>query len=236
MRKLRLIDVLAFLWQLTRLEDPGNAEFGRELLAAVIGDIHEKIGVRPETLWDVAKRLGEQRAGELRFNLMPFAPGYYGCADLTQLFDRFGGLDENGFTAELLAHIMQQFPAFKRVWGPGAVQTPATKQRARTKRRGGLPRKTRPLTNRQRDALELLGRHDGKVEAAAREWRISRQAMSKLRDAALRKAFAAGHTDLAALAKKSAARKSKPQRLPRDQRGQEVIADPNAPDLNDPDV
>ena len=37
MRKLRLIDVLAFLWQLTRLDDPENAEFGRELLAAVIG-------------------------------------------------------------------------------------------------------------------------------------------------------------------------------------------------------
>jgi hypothetical protein len=36
MRKLRLIDVLAFLWQLTQLEDPENAAFGRELLGAVL--------------------------------------------------------------------------------------------------------------------------------------------------------------------------------------------------------
>jgi len=78
MRKLRLIDVLAFLWQLTQLEDPENAAFGRELLGAVLGDIHEKVGVRPETLWDVAQRLGQQRRAGLRFNFRPFAPGYYG--------------------------------------------------------------------------------------------------------------------------------------------------------------
>jgi hypothetical protein len=60
--------------------------------------------------------------------------------------------------------------------------------------------------------------------------------MSQLRNAALKKVFAAGQTDLAELATKSAARKSKrPQCLPRDRRGQEVLADPNAPDLNDLD-
>jgi hypothetical protein len=44
MRKLRLIDVLAFLWELPQPEDPENAAFGRELLGAVISEIHEKTG------------------------------------------------------------------------------------------------------------------------------------------------------------------------------------------------
>jgi hypothetical protein len=144
MRKTRLIDVLAFLWEFTRLEDPDNAKFGRELLAAVIGDIHERIGVRPETLWDVAKRLGGQRAAGLRFNLMPLAPGYYGCDDLTQLFDKFGGLDDNGFTADLLAHIIQQFPAFKRVWDQRCGSGPSGKQTCKNETEANHAPKTPP--------------------------------------------------------------------------------------------
>ncbi len=135
MRKHRLIDVLAFLWQLTRLENPANAEFGRQLLGAVIGDIHDKSGVRPETLWEVARQLGQQQRAGLRFSLRPFAPGYYGSVDHTLLFETFGRLDDGGFTAELVAHILQRFPAFKQVWGNGMVGAPLASHRARPKRR-----------------------------------------------------------------------------------------------------
>jgi hypothetical protein len=226
MRKSRLVDLLAFLWQLTRLDDPQNAAFGRELLGAVLGDIHEKIGVRPETLWDVARRLGEQQCAGLRFSLKPFAPGHYGASDLTPLFEKFGRLDDCGFTAELVAHIIEQFPAFKPVWDSDAAQASAASTRAKPKLRRASSRKPRRLTNRQRDALELLARHEGDVKAAAKEWRISRQAMTKLKNAALEKVIAAGHKDLADLAAQAASHKSKrPQRLPRDRRGQEVLAD-----------
>ena len=231
MRKLRLIDVLAFLWQLTQLEDPENAAFGRELLGAVLGDIHEKTGVRPETLWAVAQRLGEQRRAGLRFSLRPFAPGYYGSIDCTLHFERFGRLDDGGFTAELIAHIIERFPAFKRVWGSGAVQVRVASERPRRKRRRSSSRKPRPLTDRQRDALVLLARHDGDVRAAAEERGISRQAMSKLKDKALEKALAVGQKNLAVLASKAAGHPSKrPQRLPRDRRGQELLADPDVPE------
>ena len=231
MRKLRLIDVLAFLWQLTQLEDPENTAFGRELLGAVLGDIHEKTGVQPETLRDVARRLGEQRRDGLRFNLRPFASGYYGAIDCTPLFERFGRLDDGGFTAELINHIIEQFPAFKRVWSSGAIQVRVASERPRRKRRRSSSRKPRPLTDRQRDALVLLARHDGDVRAAAEEWGISRQAMSRLKDKALEKALAVGQKELAVLASKPARHRSKrPQRLPRDRRGQELLADPDVPE------
>jgi hypothetical protein len=231
MRKLRLIDVLAFLWQLTQLEDPENAAFGRELLGPVLGDIHERIGIRPETLWDVARRLGEQQSAGLRFSLRPFAPGYYCAQDCTPLFENFGRLDDSGFTAELVAHITRQFPAFRRVWDRRAAPAPRAGQRAKRQRRRSSSRKPRPLTDRQRDALVLLARHDGNVQAAAEEWGISRQAMFKLKDKALEKALAVGQKNLAVLASKAAGHPSKrPQRLPRDRRGQELLADPDVPE------
>jgi hypothetical protein len=229
MRKLRLIDVLAFLWQLTRLEDPENAAFGRELLGTVFGDIHEKIGVRPETLWAVAQRLGQQRRAGLRFNLRPFAPGYYGSIVCTPLFERFGRLDDGGFTAELINHIIEQFPVFKQVWGSGAVQVRVASERARRKHRRASSRKPRPLTDRQRDALDLLANHCGDVEAAAAEWDISRQAISKLRNRACERLRAAGQQEYAELVAKPAGPKARrPQRLPKDRRGQDVLADPQA--------
>jgi hypothetical protein len=230
MRKLRLIDVLAFLWQLRRLKDPDNAEFGRELLGAVLGEIHEKIGVRPETLWQVAQRLGFQQSAGLPYCLQPLAPGYYGAADCTPLFERFGRLDDSGFTAELVAHVSEQFPAFKRVWDSRAAHTPRAGKGAKRQPRRASPRKPRPFTDRQRDALELLARYDGNVQAAAEEWGISRQALSKLKHIALEKALAAGQKDLAVTASKLSGHRSKrPQRLPRDRRGQEILADPDAP-------
>jgi hypothetical protein len=229
MRKLRLIDVLAFLWQLTQLEDPENAAFGRELPGAVLGDIHEKTGVRPETLWAVAQRLGEQRRAGLRFSLRPFAPGYYGSINCTPLFERFGRLDDGGFTGELIKHIIEQFPAFKRIWGGEASRSPLASDRARRKRRRASSRKPRPLTDHERDALDLLAEHDGDVEAAAAEWDISRQAMSKLRNRACEKLRAAGQQEYAELVVKPAEPEARrPQRLPQDRRGQEVLADPHA--------
>jgi DNA-binding CsgD family transcriptional regulator len=229
MRKPRLIDLLAFLWQLTRLDDPENAEFGRELLGAVIGDIHEKIGIRPETLWDVARRLGEQQRAGLRFSFRPFAPGYYGSIDCTPLFEKFGHLDDGGFTAELIAHIIEQFPAFKHVWGSGAGQALLAGKGAKRKRRRASSRKPRPLTDRQRDALDLLARHGNDVEAAAEEWGISRQAMSKLRNRAREKLRAAGQMNHAEMVATPTGPKAKrPQRLPQDRRGQETLADPHA--------
>jgi DNA-binding CsgD family transcriptional regulator len=229
MRKLRLIDVLAFLWQFTRLEDPDNAAFGRELLGAVIGDLHEKSGIGPETLWDVARRLGEQQRAGLPFSLQPFAPGYFGCTDSSHLFERFGRLDDGGFTTERVAHMIRHFPAFKGVWDGCRIGASAASKPARPRRRRGASRTPRPLTDRQRDALELLARHAGNVEAAAQEWGISRQALSKLKNAALRKVVAAGQKELAKLASKPATHPSRwPQRLPQDQRGQEMLADPDA--------
>jgi hypothetical protein len=237
MRKLRLIDVLAFLWQLTQLEDPEDAAFGRELLGAVLGDIHEKTGVRPETLWDVAQRLGQQRRAGLRFNLRPFAPGYYGAIDCTPLFERFGRLDDGGFTAELINHIIEQFPAFKPVWVSGAVQVRVASEWARRKHRRASSRKPRPLTDRQRDALDLLAKHGDDVEAAAAEWDISRQAMSKLRNRARERLRAAGQQEYAELVANPAGPKARrPQRLPQDRRGQEVLADPHARNPLDSDT
>ena len=236
MRKLRLIDVLAFLWQLTQLEDPENAAFGRELLGAVIGDIHEKIGARPETLWAVAQRLGQQRRAGLPFSLRPFAPGYYGSNDCTPLFERFGRLDDGGFTAELIKHIIEQFPAFKLAWGSGATQSPLARNRARGKRRRASSLQPRPLTDRQREALALLARHGDDVEAAAAEWNISRQAMSKLRHRACERLRAAGQQYAELVAKPAGPKAGRPQRLPQDRRGQEVLADPHArnpPDSDD---
>ena len=214
MRKLRLVDVLAFLWQLTQLEDPENAAFGRELLGAVLGDIHEKTGVQPETLRDVARRLGEQRRDGLRFNLRPFAPGYYGAIDCTPLFERFGRLDDGGFTAELINHIIEQFPAFKRAWGSGAVQVRVASERPRRKRRRASFRKPRPLTDHQRNGLDLLAKHGGDVKAAAAEWDISRQAMSKLRNRACERLRAAGQMDYAKLVAKPAGPKARRPRPP----------------------
>src|SRR5205807_1446457 len=150
----------------------------RELLGAVIADIHEKTGVRPETLWDVAQRLGEQQGAGLRFSLQPLAPGYYGAADCTLLFATLGRLDDVGFTAGVVAHIVQQFPAFQQVWHSGAEQASIASKPAKPKRRRTPSRRLRPLTDRQRDALELLARHEGDVAAAAAEWGISRQALS----------------------------------------------------------
>ena len=177
----------------------------------------------------MAQRLGFQQSAELPYCLQPLAPGYYGAADCTPLFERFGRLDDSGFTAELVAHVSEQFPAFNRVWDSRAAHTPGAGKGAKRQRRRASVRKPRPLTDRQRDALELLARHDGNVQIAAEEWGISRQAMSKLKHSALEKALAAGQKDLAVAASKPSGHRSKrPQRLPRDPRGQEILANPDA--------
>jgi hypothetical protein len=117
-----------------------------------------------------------------------------------------------------------------------AQPLPLAKSSQRKRRRRTSARKPVRMTDRQRDALEVLGRLQGDVNAAAEEMGISRQAMSKLRDKAIEKALAAGRSDLAKLAEKPAAKRTgKPTRLPRDRRGQEAIADPNAPSPSDLD-
>jgi hypothetical protein len=113
-----------------------------------------------------------------------------------------------------------------------AIATPPVRKRRRRASASKLSR----LTDRQRDALEQLGRHHGDVNAAADEWHISRQAMSKLRDRAVQKTISAGEKGLAKLAEKPAAHKTgKPRRLPEDRRGQVNIADPEVSDASDLD-
>ena len=136
----------------------------------------------------------------------------------------------------MINHIIEQFPAFKRVWGSGAVQVRVSSERPRRKRRRASFRKPRPLTDRQRDGLDLLAKHGGDLEAAAAEWGISRQAMSKLRNRARERLQAAGQMDYAELVAKPAGPKARrPQRLPHDRRGQEILADPDARNPMDSD-
>lgn len=82
------------------------------------------------------------------------------------------------------------------------------------RRRAGV-RQTAGLSPQQVEAVQLVGEHKGNFAAAARAAGKSRTAMAKLYEKANRK-----------LGKKAI--KHATQRLPRDQRGQETIADDGA--------
>ena len=82
--------------------------------------------------------------------------------------------------------------------------------RPRKPRRARRPA-IRPLTSKQAEAVQLVGEHKGNVSEAAKVAGISRQAMKKRYEEAMKKLG------------KAALPKPKTQRLPRDRRGQEIV-------------
>jgi hypothetical protein len=88
------------------------------------------------------------------------------------------------------------------------------------RRRGKTPRKPSPLTEKQTEAMQLVGEHKGNYTAAGKAAGKSRQAIQKLYQKATKK-----------LGKKSV-ELWKTQRLPTDRRGQVNVEDPNAEDMN----
>jgi len=98
---------------------------------------------------------------------------------------------------------------------PEAIAAIKQLTKSTEKRRRRTPqRKLTPITDKQTEALELIGRHKGNYAAAAKEAGISRQALSKRVEKATKK--------LAKLGVKADALKPKTQRLPIDDRGQET--------------
>jgi hypothetical protein len=107
-----------------------------------------------------------------------------------------------------------QLPRFEKILNANARPP----KRSRRRRTGEM--KITPLTEKQVEAVQLIGEHKGNIAAAARSAGKSPAAMKKLYDKANRK-----------LGKK-AIEKIKTQRLPKDQRGQAMVADPHAEDPN----
>jgi hypothetical protein len=101
---------------------------------------------------------------------------------------------------------------------PAADVMPRLQVKATDCDKGKLKRGTRrivPLTDKQRDAVERVGRHHGNIAAAAREKGVTRQAMGKH--------YKAGMKKLASMKPKT----PKTRALPADHRGQAEVADPN---------
>jgi predicted DNA-binding protein (UPF0251 family) len=99
------------------------------------------------------------------------------------------------------------------------------------RRRKSSDKNPRPLTDRENEAVEVLGHNEGNVSAAAKEMGITRQALSKAKNNALKKLYAMGGNVPDWLKKKPARmRIGKPNRLPQDRRGQVDIRDPKATD------
>jgi hypothetical protein len=90
-----------------------------------------------------------------------------------------------------------------------AAPTRSDKRRRRSKHRRSPPKKPRPLTEKQTEAMQLVGEHKGDITAAARAAGKSRQAMAKLYQKACAKLG-------------QSVREKAPQtrRLPTDRRGQ----------------
>jgi predicted DNA-binding protein (UPF0251 family) len=99
----------------------------------------------------------------------------------------------------------------KQIGSAGTGQLPTTSGRQKRRRRTN-PRKPRPLTPKESEAVHLVGEHKGKVAAAAKVAGKSRQAMQKLYDKAMKKLG------------KSVFRHAT-QAIPSDLRGQSTIPD-----------
>jgi len=90
---------------------------------------------------------------------------------------------------------------------------PSGKRRSKRRRTGG----TRPLTPLQTQALELYGKHNGKLTDIAREMGIKHSTAHQHLQAGFRK--------VPGLAPKKAPSAGRTRRLPRDRRGQPTVAD-----------
>jgi predicted DNA-binding protein (UPF0251 family) len=88
-----------------------------------------------------------------------------------------------------------------------AGSPPPTNKPRRKRRRAGEP-KLVPLTDRESEAVQMVGEHKGNFTAAARAMGLSRQRVSEL--------YRAGNKKLG----KAAVQKPKTQSLPQDRRGQ----------------
>jgi predicted DNA-binding protein (UPF0251 family) len=102
-------------------------------------------------------------------------------------------------------------------FGQEKLQGKSAKRKRR--RRASAPRLV-PLTNKQLEAVHLVGEHKGNVSAAARAVGISRQTMNRRYDKAMKK-----------LGRKAVKHRTK--QLPTDRRGQINVADLNISDPSD---
>jgi predicted DNA-binding protein (UPF0251 family) len=86
-----------------------------------------------------------------------------------------------------------------------------TGKKQRRRRVGASPR---PLTPKQLEAFEVVGRHGGNISAAAKELKITRQGLAKMFKRAQEKTARASTT---------AGPRVKTQRLPHGSRGEELV-------------
>jgi hypothetical protein len=119
--------------------------------------------------------------------------------------------------SDLIRHLVRV--GVFREWGPLYItgarwRNYADRQRqvGKKRRRRGA-RKLRPLTTKELEAVKIVSEHKGNYTEAAREIGVSRQAVKKRFDAAIKK--------VPELSKKP--QKPGTQRLPRDRRGQEIV-------------
>jgi hypothetical protein len=126
--------------------------------------------------------------------------------DLRWVFAKFAECDANGITATILGRFAKKHHALGARARQGIRQT--------RKRRKPASLKPRPLTDKQREAVGRVGRHNGNRLAAAAELGMSRQLLDKHYKAGMKKLerYEANRN-----------RKLKRQALPTDPRGQSMV-------------
>jgi hypothetical protein len=120
-------------------------------------------------------------------------------------YPRWEGEPKDELEADNLLRAWEEFLTARHARRPGPRRSPKRRRRGQ-----------RPLTDRQRDIMEVVARHDGDRGAAAKELGITRQAVAKAVAAGEKKLTSAG-----ALAERPArGRRLKNRPLRTDRRGQ----------------
>lgn len=168
-------------------------------LTSAVNDVHRTCElIREHYAWEKRFPIGRE-IGEFAAAPKPIA-----SARLTTLLFNVRLLDEAiascSLNPLLTAHL-------------AALGGTPKKQGSKRKRRRTSPRAEAPLTNKQVEAMQLVGECKGNFAAAAKAAGKSRQAMKKLYDKGASKVGLA-------------APKHRTQRLPTDRRGQEMIPSP----------